>query len=205
MTFRRTATADCELGGQRIRAGDKVVVSFTSANRDEAVFADPDRFDPRRQPNPHLVFGHGPHFCLGAHLARVQMRALFTEVLARTSTLELRRASRPTCGPTSSGASNGSRWPGPPDHLASRGALGDPEQGKGQGRAEHRVGQRQRQPVPPRQLARSPAGGRVTRVDSTTLRPSRSSSRGSSQDQAHLAGMFLRAAILCCWSRVRRG
>ena len=87
MTFRRTATADCELGGQPIRAGDKVVVSFTSANRDDAVFADPGRFDIRRHPNPHLVFGHGPHFCLGAHLARTQMRALFAEVLARTSTL----------------------------------------------------------------------------------------------------------------------
>jgi len=87
MTFRRTATADCELGGQRIRAGDKVVVSFASANRDETVFAEPDRFDPRRQPNPHLVFGHGPHFCLGSHLARAQMVALFTEVLGRTSAL----------------------------------------------------------------------------------------------------------------------
>jgi cytochrome P450 len=87
MTFRRTATADCELGGQPVRAGDKVVVSFTSANRDEAAFADPGRFDIRRHPNPHLVFGHGPHFCLGAHLARTQMRALFDEVLARTSSL----------------------------------------------------------------------------------------------------------------------
>jgi cytochrome P450 len=87
MTFRRTATADCSLGGQDICAGDKVVVSFTSANRDETIFADPDRFDIRRHPNPHLVFGHGPHFCLGAHLARTQMRALFEEVLARTSSL----------------------------------------------------------------------------------------------------------------------
>jgi cytochrome P450 len=87
MTFRRTAAADTVLGGRQIRAGDKVVVSFTSANRDEAVFADPDRFDIRRQPNPHLVFGHGPHFCLGSHLARAQMRALFAEVLARTSAL----------------------------------------------------------------------------------------------------------------------
>jgi cytochrome P450 len=87
MTFRRTASQECELGGQHIRAGDKVVVSFTSANRDEAVFADPDRFDIRRHPNPHLVFGHGPHFCLGAHLARTQLRALFDEVLARTSSL----------------------------------------------------------------------------------------------------------------------
>jgi cytochrome P450 len=87
MTFRRTATADCELGGQPIRAGDKVVVSFTSANRDEAVFAGADGLDIRRQPNPHLVFGHGPHFCLGSHLARAQMRALFTELLSRTSSL----------------------------------------------------------------------------------------------------------------------
>jgi cytochrome P450 len=87
MTFRRTAAADCELGGQRIREGDKVVVSFTSANRDEAVFREPGQFDIRRDPNPHLVFGHGPHFCLGSHLARAQMRALFGEVLARTSSL----------------------------------------------------------------------------------------------------------------------
>jgi cytochrome P450 len=87
MTFRRTATSECELGGQRIDEGDKVVVSFTSANRDEAVFAGPGRFDIRRHPNPHLVFGYGPHFCLGAHLARIQMRALFDEVLARTSAL----------------------------------------------------------------------------------------------------------------------
>jgi cytochrome P450 len=87
MTFRRTATSECELGGQRIGEGDKVVVSFTSANRDEAVFADPGCFDIRRRPNPHLVFGYGPHFCLGAHLARTQLRALFDEVLARTSSL----------------------------------------------------------------------------------------------------------------------
>ena len=89
MVFRRTATADVDLAGTRIRRGDKVVVSFTSANRDERVFADPDRFDIRRAPNPHLSFGHGPHFCLGAHLARVQMRALFAELLRRTSRIDL--------------------------------------------------------------------------------------------------------------------
>jgi cytochrome P450 len=89
MVFRRTATTDVELSGADIRAGDKVVVSFTSANRDERVFDEPDRFDVRRSPNPHLSFGHGPHFCLGAQLARAQMRALFAELLRRTSSLEL--------------------------------------------------------------------------------------------------------------------
>ena len=89
MVFRRTATTDVELAGARIRAGDKVVVSFTSANRDERVFAEPDRFVVHRAPNPQLSFGHGPHFCLGAQLARVQMRALFAELLRRTSVLEL--------------------------------------------------------------------------------------------------------------------
>jgi len=94
MVFRRTATTDAEIAGVRVRAGDKVVVSFASANRDETVFADPDGFDPGRQPNPHLTFGHGPHFCLGAHLARVQMKALFTELLTRTAAIEY--AGRPT-------------------------------------------------------------------------------------------------------------
>ncbi len=94
MVFRRTAMVDAMIDDVRIRAGDKVVVSFASANRDETVFADPDGFDPARQPNPHLSFGHGPHFCLGAHLARVQMKALFAELLARTSVIEY--AGQPT-------------------------------------------------------------------------------------------------------------
>ena len=81
MHFRRTAALDTELAGVRIRAGDKVVVWFSAANRDPGVFADPDAFDPGRSPNEHLSFGHGPHFCLGAHLARVQMRAMFSAVL----------------------------------------------------------------------------------------------------------------------------
>ncbi|MPY78848.1 MAG: cytochrome P450 [Actinophytocola sp.] len=89
MHFRRTATEDVDLGGTTIRAGQKVVVWFSSANRDERVFADPDRFDVDRKPGEHLAFGHGPHFCLGAHLARVQMRALFDVVLDAFDTLEL--------------------------------------------------------------------------------------------------------------------
>jgi cytochrome P450 len=88
MIFRRTATRDTTLGPVRVRAGDKVVVSFLAANRDPAVYDRPDVFDIRRAPNPHLVFGHGPHFCLGAHLARTQMRALFGALLRRTSWLE---------------------------------------------------------------------------------------------------------------------
>jgi cytochrome P450 len=83
MRFRRTATVDTELGGREVRAGDKVVVWFSSGNRDERVFADPDRFDVTRAQNDHLAFGHGPHYCIGAHLAKAQMRALFTAVFDR--------------------------------------------------------------------------------------------------------------------------
>ena len=88
MVFRRTATEPVTLSGVDIGAGEKVVVSFAAANRDETVFADPDRFDVARRPNDHLVFGHGPHFCLGAHLARAQLRALFGELLRRTTWIE---------------------------------------------------------------------------------------------------------------------
>ena len=87
--FRRTATEALELGGQPIAAGDKVVVYHASANRDDAVFAVPDEFDIARSPNDHVSFGHGPHFCLGAHLARMQMRAFVGEVVARLDALTL--------------------------------------------------------------------------------------------------------------------
>ncbi|TDV42678.1 cytochrome P450 [Actinophytocola oryzae] len=83
MRFRRTAVVDTVLGGQEIRAGDKVVVWFSSGNRDERVFAEPDRFDVTRSSNDHLSFGHGPHYCIGAHLAKAQMRALFSAVFDR--------------------------------------------------------------------------------------------------------------------------
>jgi cytochrome P450 len=87
--FRRTATTDTEVAGQPVRAGEKVVVYFSSANRDPEVFADPDRFDVGRSPNEHLAFGYGPHFCLGAHLARCQMRSLLRAALDRWSDPEL--------------------------------------------------------------------------------------------------------------------
>ncbi len=86
--FRRTAAVDTELGGRTLRAGDKVVVFFSAANRDPAVFTDPARFDLTRSPNPHIAFGTGPHFCIGAMLARAQMRALFTTVVRRWSAVE---------------------------------------------------------------------------------------------------------------------
>ncbi|MFI6514875.1 cytochrome P450 [Spirillospora sp. NPDC050679] len=88
MDFRRTATRDLTLSGQKIAAGDKVVVYHASANRDETVFPVPDRFDVTRAPNDHVSFGFGPHFCLGAHLARTQMRAVFRELLPRDLALD---------------------------------------------------------------------------------------------------------------------
>jgi cytochrome P450 len=81
LTFRRTATRELELAGRHIVAGDKVVVYHISANHDERQFPDPYRFDIERDPNEHLAFGQGPHLCLGAAFARLQMRAFFTEFL----------------------------------------------------------------------------------------------------------------------------
>ena len=80
--MRRTTTADTELAGVAIPAGAKVALYYTSANRDEAVFDAPQRFDVRRQPNRHLAFGFAEHFCLGAHLARLEARVFFEELLA---------------------------------------------------------------------------------------------------------------------------
>jgi len=83
VAFRRSALEDTELRGVRIAKGDKVVLSYPSANRDEDVFEDPDRFDIRRSPNPHLAFGIGEHFCLGANFARMQLRSILREVFTR--------------------------------------------------------------------------------------------------------------------------
>lgn len=86
--FRRTATRDLTLRGRRIRAGDRVVLSYTSANRDEEVFRDPERLDLGRDPNPHLAFGWGEHFCLGAKLARLEARVFLEELFRRFRAME---------------------------------------------------------------------------------------------------------------------
>lgn len=87
--FMRSATADTELGGQRIAKGDWLMLSYPSGNRDEDVFADPFAFDPDRSPNNQIAFGFGAHVCLGQHLARMEMRIFMEELLPRLSRLEL--------------------------------------------------------------------------------------------------------------------
>ncbi len=88
--FRRTALRDTELGGKQIAAGDKVVVFYSSANRDESVFALPDQFDVARNPNPHVGFGGGgPHFCLGRHLAAMELRILLQALTERMPGIRL--------------------------------------------------------------------------------------------------------------------
>ena len=86
---RRTATSDTELGGCAIEAGQKVLVWEASANRDAQVFDAPDVFDVGRKPNPHLGFGQGIHYCLGANLARLELRVLFEEILARYTAIDV--------------------------------------------------------------------------------------------------------------------
>jgi len=86
--MRRRATRDCEMNGHAYQRGDKVLLFYWSANRDESVFRDPYQFDIARAPNPHLGYGGpGPHHCLGAHLARTQIKAIFRELFARTEDL----------------------------------------------------------------------------------------------------------------------
>jgi cytochrome P450 len=97
-SFLRYAVADTELSGGRVEAGEAVAVWIGSANRDESVFAAPYRFDVTRTENRHIAFGHGPHYCLGATLARLTFRILFDEFFRRFSTIEVT---------------------GPPRHLAS--------------------------------------------------------------------------------------
>jgi len=87
--FMRTATADTEVRGVPIKKGESVLLSYVSANRDEDIFDEPARFDVGRDPNKHLSFGYGVHFCLGAALARMEINSFFTELLPRLDSIEL--------------------------------------------------------------------------------------------------------------------
>jgi cytochrome P450 family 142 subfamily A polypeptide 1 len=89
LNMRRTATFDTDLCGETIRKGDEVLLMYASANRDETMFVDPERFDVTRHPNPHIAFGFGTHFCLGASLARLELRVVFEELLRRLPDLRL--------------------------------------------------------------------------------------------------------------------
>jgi cholest-4-en-3-one 26-monooxygenase len=89
LNMRRTATRDTEVAGTRVQAGDELLLMYPSGNRDEAVFDAPERFDVGRQPNPHIAFGFGTHFCLGAALARLEIRVMFEELLPRLRDLRL--------------------------------------------------------------------------------------------------------------------
>ena len=90
IAFGRTVVGEVELGGEQLHDGDRVVLFYPSGNHDELVFDDPFRFDVRRSPNPHLAFGGGgPHFCLGAGLARAEIRILLGSLLERFDTIEL--------------------------------------------------------------------------------------------------------------------
>jgi cytochrome P450 family 142 subfamily A polypeptide 1 len=91
----RTATEDARLRGQTIRAGQKLLLLYPSANRDAAVFRNPFEFDTARQPNDHLAFGYGAHFCLGASLARLELRVFFEEVIGRLAEVDLCEAEPP--------------------------------------------------------------------------------------------------------------
>lgn len=102
--FMRSATQDCELAGQAIREGDWMMLAYQSANRDEAVFADPFEFRLDREPNRQIAFGYGAHVCLGQHLARLEMRVLWEELLPHLKSVELagtpsRTISNFVCGP----------------------------------------------------------------------------------------------------------
>jgi cytochrome P450 len=87
--FMRTAAEDTAVRGIPIAAGDSVLLSYVSANRDEDVFDDPFRFDVRREPNKHVAFGYGVHFCMGAALARMEVNSFFSELLPRLKSVEL--------------------------------------------------------------------------------------------------------------------
>jgi cholest-4-en-3-one 26-monooxygenase len=95
LNMRRTATTDVELHGEQIHAGDELLLMYSSANRDERVFDDPERLDVRREHNHHVAFGFGTHFCLGASLARLEIRVMFEELVRRIPDLTLADGAAP--------------------------------------------------------------------------------------------------------------
>ena len=99
----RTATRDVTLRDRRIKEGDQLMLFYPSANRYEDVFENPHGFDIRRSPNPQVAFGIGTHFCLGASLARLEVRMMITEALRRLPNLELATAGPPAAGSTRGG------------------------------------------------------------------------------------------------------
>jgi cytochrome P450 len=94
--FMRNATADTEIRGRPIKAMDRFMLSYPSANRDDVVFEAPDEFRIERRPNRHLAFGYGPHMCLGQHLAKLEMRILYEELLPKLKSVELSGKPRAT-------------------------------------------------------------------------------------------------------------
>jgi cytochrome P450 len=144
----RTVTSDIELHDQTLHEGDQVILVYPSANRDAAVFDHADEFDVRRDPNPHLAFGFGPHFCMGASLARIELKVMFSELLRRLPDLHLageplprrasnsspvpkrcrsrsRRCGRPGSGKAASGL-DGARFGYPRADSAGTGKAGQP-------------------------------------------------------------------------------
>ena len=101
LSFTRTAISDHELGGKQIKAGDRLLLLYQSANRDESVFDAPDELRIDRSPNPHLAFGAGPHFCLGANLARLEVRTVFETLFRRFHDLRLAEGASPDRSPSS--------------------------------------------------------------------------------------------------------
>ena len=97
--MQRTLLRDAELHGARLRAGERVVMVYSSANRDEGVFEEPQRFRVDRRPNEHLAFGLGTHFCLGANLARMEIGVVIGRLLERLPELELEPGARPLRAP----------------------------------------------------------------------------------------------------------
>jgi cholest-4-en-3-one 26-monooxygenase len=95
LNMRRTATRDADVAGTTVKEGDELLLMYPSANRDESVFDEPHRFDVGRDPNPHVAFGFGTHFCLGAALARLEIRVMFEELLPRLRNLRLARGTTP--------------------------------------------------------------------------------------------------------------